>query len=213
MHSLLQKMLATQDPSIKTLPFPISAVNFDIHIENKQSYQDFINSVNGGGLFFNRSFQLYGYNNEPIFTNGNYIHQLIQDYFGKLSEKVHAFGQDIFGHQFAFVKGSPEIVHFNAETGEIAVIAHSFNDWISAFENKLDYYTGAPLMDDWIAEKGPIPPDARLVPIKPFVIGGEFEVSNLHLLPFPQYLSYYADIARQISSIADGTQVKIVLKN
>ncbi len=67
-------------------------------------------------------------------------------------------------------------------------------------------------MKDWINEKGPIAPDVRLIPIKPFIMGGDYEIYNLHTLNFPKYLDYYSDIAHQISSIPDGTQVKLTIR-
>lgn len=212
MPSLIHNMLASQDLSIKSIPFRVTAVDFDIHSANVAPFTEFMTSVNNGGLFFNRSFQIYGYNREESFTNGNYINTLLHRYFGKLTENLFSFGQDIFGFQFAFVKDSTQIIYFNSETGEREVMGNDFNEWLQVLDSRLDYHTGEPLMKDWIKEKGPIAPDVRLIPIKPFVIGGDYEIYNLRTLAFPEYLDYYSDIAHQISSIPDGTQIKLTIK-
>lgn len=212
MPSLIQKMLATQDLSIKSNPFQVTAVNFDIHSANVEPFTEFIMSLNNGGFFFNRSFQIYEYNRGETFTDGNYINALFHKYFGKLTDNLFSFGQDIFGFQFAFVKDSTQIIYFNSETGEREVMGNNFNDWLQVLDSRLEYYTGEPLMKDWIKEKGPIAPEVRLIPIKPFVIGGDYEIYNLHTLAFPKYLDYYSDIAHQISNIPDGTPVKLTVK-
>lgn len=212
MRSLIHKLLATQDLTIPTPTWQIADLDFDIHPVNNAPFMAFITALNNGGFFYNRSFQLYGYSEVATFTNGNFVNSLLHQHFGKFTEQLFTFGQDLFGHQFAFERESARVWHFNTETGERQIIGGNFNEWMREFENKLDYYTGEPLMKEWITEKGPVPPDARLVPVKPFVMGGEYETGNLHALPFPEYLLYYSDLAHQISGIPDGTPVKLTIK-
>ncbi|WP_341839631.1 SMI1/KNR4 family protein [Chitinophaga caseinilytica] len=213
MDKLIQKLIAAEDSAVPTEPFQFKFVNFALDDKNVDAYKEFLTRLGNGGFYFNRSLQLYGFSGQEAFKNANEINIQIQTHFGKLAEKLFAFGQDIFGYQFAFIEGSSDIVYFNSETGEKEIMANSFSEWLQVLEDKLDYYTGEPFMIDWIKEKGKLDIDARLIPIKPFVIGGDYEVDNLHVLHFPKYLEYYADMARQISVLPDGAAVRLTIRN
>ena len=50
-------------------------------------------------------------------------------------------------------------------------------------------------------------PGERLVPKVPFVLGGEFDVSNLHPLDSVKAMRFYGNLAVQIRDAPDGTRV------
>jgi hypothetical protein len=69
--------------------------------------------------------------------------------------------------------------------------------------NELNYYAGITIVEEW-NEKDLLQPNERIIPKKPFVVGGERELNNLYALGFPEYIEYSADIAKQIFNLKDG---------
>jgi hypothetical protein len=89
--------------------------------------------------------------------------------------------------------------------------AKNFEEWLDCLFNNLDYYAGISFVKDW-NEKNVLLPNQRLCPIKPFVMGGDYERKNFYALDFPKYIEYGADIAKQIFNLKDGQKVKLVIK-
>ena len=71
--------------------------------------------------------------------------------------------------------------------------------------------TGYSLEKEWQEENGKLGINERLVPIIPFVLGGEYEVSNLHSIDRIKGMRLRAEIANQISNIPDGSNVQFTL--
>lgn len=176
-----------------------------------KAYFDFLNSIQNGGLFFDNSLQLYGINAAESYLDIEHVNATLKKEFGELFEGLYSFGQDIFGNQFAFIAKSSAIVLFECESADVKEIASNFENWIDEILGDLDYYTGQSLGNQWM-ESNDFFSDERLCPRRPFIIGGEYEIENLHSLDYPKYIEFYADLAKQIVNIKDGEKVKITLK-
>jgi hypothetical protein len=127
--------------------------------------------------------------------------------FGSLALGALFFAEDAFGGQFCIADGG--VVRFNPETGEREQIAASIYEWAAVILADSRMQTGWPLAHDWQARYGPLALDQRLVPKIPFVLGGEYVIQNLHALDCVAAMHFYADIARQIHDLADGSQVRL----
>jgi hypothetical protein len=165
-----------------------------------------------GGFFFHKALQLYGFNEEYHFRNIKTINETAASVYGHLWQNLLAFGQDVFGNQFAFELPSKKVVGYNCETADCQEISENFPTWISVILSDFDYYTGESFAMKW-CENNTLKMDERLCPRIPFVIGGEYALSNFYALQFPKYLSYNADLARQIAHLPDGQPVKLVIRN
>ena len=92
------------------------------------------------------------------------------------------FAEDIFGHQFAIA--GEKIVTFDLETGE----QEGFADNLEAFATELfgepSLHTGWPLAHEWQEKYSALPLGMRLVPRRPFVLGGDYVLENL--IPVPE---------------------------
>jgi hypothetical protein len=175
-------------------------------------YFEFLSAVTNGGLFFSKSLQLYSCNTAKDYTDIEFVNNVLKAAFDYLFNGLYAFGQDVFGNQFAYEQMTKQVVFFNCETGEKKVLARNFKEWLDCLFNDLDYYAGISFVEDW-NEKNVLLPNQRLCPIKPFVIGGDYERKNFYALDFPKYIEYSADIAKQIFNLKDGQKVKLVIKN
>jgi hypothetical protein len=196
------------------LGIELDEVSIDNQKENidDKFYFDFIITIKNGGFFLKRSLQLYSFVRVRDFFNIEYINLLLQEAFGELFNNLWAFAQDAFGNQFAFDLSSKQIVFFNCETGEKEVLASNFEQWLGILFNDFEYLTGMPYIEAWQEKKHLLLPNQRLVPIKPFVIGGEYVVTNFSVLDFPEYFFYNAHIAKQIVNAKDGTKIKLNIK-
>jgi hypothetical protein len=125
--------------------------------------------------------------------------------YRELDDSV-CFAEDVFGGQF-ILRG--EAVHtFDPETGEIQVIADSLEGWAGALLEDYEFLTGQPLAHAWQAQHGALAAGHRLVPKVPFVVGGAFELANLHAMEAVHGMTWRADLARQLRDLPDGTAIQ-----
>lgn len=75
-----------------------------------------------------------------------------------------------------------------------------------------DYWTGDSLKKEWEQANGGLPSEHWLVPITPFVLGGEFDPSNLMSIKISEAVGYYKTIRHALSSLPDGSKVEIKVK-
>ncbi len=72
-----------------------------------------------------------------------------------------------------------------------------------------DYFSGNSLRTEWEQKNGKLAEGCVLVPITPFVLGGEFEPANLHSLSLEKAASFYKDLRDQIKGLPDGAKIEI----
>lgn len=135
----------------------------------------------------------------------NSPHLWIEEY-GNMALETLFFAEGIFGDQFG-VKGR-EIVRFEAETGLSEPIATSLEDWASLIVEDYNYQTGYPLAHKWQEKHGSLPCGQRLVAITPFVLGGDFDITNLFALDGVKAMRYHADLALRIRGVPNGTKIE-----
>lgn len=134
-----------------------------------------------------------------------------KDAYSDFAKDCLFFGEDAFGVQFC-IKNN-HIYTFDPETGELTFIAETLDEWAKLVVENYNELTGYSLAHDWQRINGGLPPGKRLVPVTPFVLGGEFAVVNLIALDAVESMKYRADVAKQLTDLPDGAQVTINLIN
>jgi hypothetical protein len=172
------------------------------------SYFDFVIESKNCGFFYGQSLHMYGFSSVHKFNDIDAVNSLLQSEYGNIIRGLTSFGQDLFGNQFCFNQANSNIVLFNSETGEIEPIASSYIDWVNVLDSDLEYFTGINILENW-RSKNQFNFYQRLCPKIPFIMGGEFKVDNLYAGKFPEFLTAYANIAKQIYNLPDGTKVKL----
>jgi hypothetical protein len=124
-----------------------------------------------------------------------------------MAEGATYFGEDVFGVQFCIRDGA--VCTFDPETGAFEVMARDLEEWASHVLDDYGMWTGHPIAHEWQAEHGQIPLGSRLVPITPFVLGGDFAVANVHALDAVKGMQFRASIAVQIRDLPDGAKVEL----
>lgn len=72
-----------------------------------------------------------------------------------------------------------------------------------------DYFSAHSLISAWNLANGPIPDGCCLVPVTPFVLGGEFSPSNLRAVSLDGAAAFYHDLRHQIASLKDGDAIRL----
>jgi hypothetical protein len=119
------------------------------------------------------------------------------------------FAEDAFGHQFCVYEQG--IGQFDPEQATLEYMAGNAEEWAGMILAEYDYYTGYSLASQWQKNHGVLPPGKRLVPITPFVAGGEFHVDNLMGIDAVEGMRYRGYLAEKIRELPDGTDFQIVV--
>ena len=112
------------------------------------------------------------------------------------------FAENILGEQFFLA--NDWIGQFDPETGESHKVADDLNSWAAAILADSDYLTGHGLAHKWQKANGKLPAGSRLIPKVPFVLQGDFEVSNLVAKPELEAITIRAQLAAQLARLKDG---------
>lgn len=113
------------------------------------------------------------------------------------------------GNQRAAMMQKRGSVPFFPETGTLEPMAPDLGGWAGAILNDYQLLTGHPLAREWQSLHGPIPLGKRLLPKLPFVLGGEYSVSNLYLQDAVEGMRVRGHLAVAIKDVPDGGKIKI----
>lgn len=128
-------------------------------------------------------------------------------YYDDMALDTLFFAEGILGDQFGIKDG--EIVRFEAETGLMERVAANLEEWTALILHDYKFQTGYPLAHEWQKVNGPIRTGRRLVATIPFVLGGDFHISNLFEMDAVKAMHYHGDFARQIRHAPNGTKIKL----
>jgi hypothetical protein len=126
--------------------------------------------------------------------------------YRELADGLVFFAEDIFGGQFAFHDGA--IAAFEPETGAVEKLADDLEGWAEQVLTRYAVLTGYPIAHRWQAEHGPIPAGQRLLPKRPFVLGGKYELENLYALDAGKGMCLRGELAVQIKDLPDGARIE-----
>lgn len=133
-------------------------------------------------------------------------HDLWKEDYRGLADGVMCFAEDIFGNQFCISNGT--IHSFNPETAEVAFLAETIEDWASQIVSDYNVMTGYGFAHEWQEINGILPARHRLMPKHPFVLGGEYELSNLVSMDSVRVMKNLGNLAHQIYDLPDGAEVR-----
>lgn len=132
---------------------------------------------------------------------------LWRDWYQGLVDGLLFFAEDAFGCQFG-IRGE-EIVSFDPESGEIEAIAASLDEWAGQLLHNYKSMTGQPVAHAWQKVHGAIPQGKRLLPKIPFILGGQFDETNLVAVDAVEGMRYRAELWLQLRDLPDGAQVRL----
>ena len=186
---------------------PSKSLYIETNISENKTYNEIL-KLKLDGFYFSKALHIYGFCDDN-FHNIEYINTFFKNKFNFINSKdLILFGCDLFGNQFCFKEN--KIGFLNIETGETELIAENFEDWVNVLLNDYNYYTGVQILNEWEELMLPLKITERFVPIKPFVIGGEYSPKNMRAIEFFETLDYNSSLAKQIYNLPDGTPIELV---
>lgn len=123
------------------------------------------------------------------------------------ADNLFCFAEDVFGGQFAI--RDDNVVSFDPESGEVNLVAKTIADWVEIILSDYNLLTGFPLAHQWQTCHGPLSNNKRLIPKIPFILGGEFLVSNLVEIDSVEGMRYRGEIYEQIKNAPDGSSINL----
>ena len=198
MGTLIENFNSLISPAIKAEDFAF--------VPNDSEYASFLGKYNGG-YFYERAFHFYGFDNNIQWHDILLINASIQSYYSNFSfsKSFFAIGCDALFTQYGFYKGN--VVSLDIYSGELEIIANSFNEFITKLEQESDFYTASSLLAEYESVNGKLKNGERLAAKKPFVLGGEYNISNLRILDQQKLLDFAAFIANEINGLPDGSNI------
>lgn len=127
--------------------------------------------------------------------------------YGNLASDFLFFASDVFGGQFGIKE--EKIYHFDPETADAELVSDTIDGWAETILLKYRSLTGFPLARRWQTENGALSIREVLFPKKPFVLGGEYSLTNLVALDSVRAMKNYANLARQIHELPDGSKIEL----
>lgn len=124
-----------------------------------------------------------------------------------VSDDVVFFAMDALCCQFGTT--SSAVVHLDPESGSLTTLSSTLEEWAALLLADYEQQTAWPLCKAWQAEHGPLGPGQRLIPLRPFVLGGDFEADNLRAMACGPALELLGRLYAQIKSAPDGSQVTV----
>jgi len=172
-------------------------------------YFEFLEKSKYVSFFFDSAIHIYGFNSTHLYNSIEEVNRILVKEYGAIFGNLVAFGQDVFGNQFCFDISKKEVVVLNSESGERERISKDFTGWIKVLVKDIDYYSGNVLLHKWNSMGNQLNLGQRLCPKIPFIMGGEYIPENLYAGNYPSYIKAYANIAKQVYGMPDGTKVQI----
>lgn len=127
--------------------------------------------------------------------------------YGELADGHFFFAEDAFGNQFSLY--DDHVVLFDAETAAVETLAADLAGWANRIVADHRVLTGWPLAVEWQEKHGPLPAGTRLLPRKPFVLGGDYAVENVRAVEAVEAMQYRGYVALRLKDVPDGTVVDL----
>lgn len=130
--------------------------------------------------------------------------------FYQFDNQLLFFAQDVFASQYAISKDN--IIKLNPESGEVEFHSTSLEMWADKILADYSYETGWEIASEWQKVYGiSLGSKYRLLPKKPFIIGGDYVIDNLVAVDSFTAAMKLGKLYSQIKGIPDGE--KIVIKD
>ena len=128
--------------------------------------------------------------------------------YGGLADDYFCFGQDVLGTQYAIHAGRA-VVSWDPENGRATPVGGSLREWARWVLADPDERATAFLAKAWQDQHGPLEPGQRLLPSRPFVLGGEVSFENLVVKDAVEAMLIRGPIAHQLHDLPPGATVRL----
>lgn len=128
-------------------------------------------------------------------------------FYTKLPEALLFFAQDVLCCQFAI--GESGVWRLEPESGSLEQHADTLEQWAERVLADYPVEVAWTLAHEWQASHGPLVEGMRLVPRRPFLLGGDFDVQNLIPMEAAAAMENLGRLYAQVAAIPDGENVTV----
>ena len=184
----------------------ISSLNFDLIGQSYRNDKELIESIqnNHGFYAFESALHFFSKNEAELLNSFIEKNSLYYDAINN----CNFIAEDLFGNLFCKTMDNKYYL-LDLETGDLEYIGNSFDSWAKNILEDYNYFTGYSIGHNWQKKYGMIEDQHRLIPIKPFVLGGEYSDENLMLIEQKKGLLSRHSLYQQIKDIPDNNKVII----
>jgi len=180
----------------------------DVEVIKQSALADLINRRNGF-FAFDRALEVFPLTSTHGISIASWNNPSTwKNLYGKALSKYTFFAHDVFGEPFG-IDASGAVVKFDPETNEITSYANDLESWCEKILADPNYEVGSKFAHEWTQTHAPIAEGKRLVPITPFVLEGEYALSNFMAIDALEGMKFRASIYWQIENLPDGAEVRI----
>jgi hypothetical protein len=148
-------------------------------------------------------------NNDPGSLESWNSETLWRSAYKDLAAGLLFFAEDILQDQFCLSQQSRGVFRFKAETGRTSLMAQSIDQWAAVILGDYRIETAWPLAHEWREKNGPIVRGKRLMPKRPFFLGGKYALENLWLGDAVEGMRFKAHLALETRDLPDGAKVEL----
>lgn len=124
-----------------------------------------------------------------------------------IDEPMLFFAMDLFAGQFGISERG--VSRLEVETGDLVFHARSLEEWAEKMLRDYDFETGWSIARDWQAKNGALAISERLLPLTPFVLGGDYTVDNLVSVQLDQAMELLGGLSEQVRGVPDGATLTV----
>jgi hypothetical protein len=136
---------------------------------------------------------------------------LWRGHFAGLADGPDFFAESFLGEQFR-LDATGIVVRWDPETGEEEALGVGQEDWLNVAERNPADFVPAWLLRDWEGKNRMLLPTEHLVPRLPFVLGGEYDPTELVAVTAIASLKWRAQLAIQLRDLPDGERVRLTVE-
>lgn len=105
-----------------------------------------------------------------------------------------------------------EIIHVDLQGDRALEVWPDVETFCSDLVENFELHTAYTLVHAWQEQNGPLPLGHLLIPITPFVFGGEYSHDNLAAVPSSEAIDHVHNLGIQLRGLEDGESVMIEVR-
>ncbi len=130
--------------------------------------------------------------------------------FDGLADGPPFVAESYLGDQYRVIDGG--VVRWSPETGGQEGIGVTLDKWLASVRSDPGAEVPLWLLEDWEALHGTLPPDDHLAPSVPYILGGDYQLGNLHAISGVSDLHWRAQLATKLRDLPDGSEIRLHVK-
>ena len=163
--------------------------------------------IKNGFIAFESALSVFSADPSDIVKELTAWNGLLSNHYAFQENQLCAFAEDLFMGQYAISEDG--VVKVDLESGRLESHSDSISDWAQTILDDYNYETGYPVGEEWQKANGRLANGYRLLPKRPFAMGGDFVSREMVAVKSHIGLQMLVNLSNQIRHLPNGTTVTI----